>query len=135
MVGQDWSDPGAVVREAKRIGFTATVTYPTNPREGHHINFRKEPRLVPQYKPLRLGSTGRRVKGLTRRLTFIKDRHGHHYLKHAYNTYTKEVESAVRRFQIDHHQRADGVYGLQTARQLNASVRWRKRKNREEKKR
>lgn len=132
-VGQDWSDPGAVVREAKRLGFTATVTYPTNPREGHHINFRKEPRLAPAFKPLHVGATGRRVKGVTRRLAFIKDPHGHHYLQHAYNTYTPEVDRAVRKFQRDHHQRADGIYGRQTARQLDASVRYRKKKNKENK--
>ena len=37
-VGMDWTDAPAVVQAAKAEGYMAVVTYPSNPREGHHIN-------------------------------------------------------------------------------------------------
>ena len=124
-VGMDWSNAAAVVREAKAEGFTATVTYPTNPRELHHVNFRKEPRVRLPLRPLKAGSQGDRVEKLTRRLMIAKDPHtGEPYLDQPARTFTPRIEAAVKNFQRDHHQKPDGVVGTQTQRQLMASVRF-----------
>lgn len=115
------------IRAAAKHGWTSTITYPSSPVEYHHVNFRKEPRFT-ILKPLRRGSKGARVVTLTRRLAFIKDPQGHHYLDHKYYTFTSAVERAVRRYQNDHHQHVDGIAGVQTMRQLDASTRyWKKR--------
>ena len=71
-VGMDWSDAAAVIRAARAEGFTASITYPGNPREGHHVNFRKEPRLP--FRSLRRGATGSAVVDLTRRLSYVHSR-------------------------------------------------------------
>ena len=125
-VGMDWSDAAAVIRAARAEGFTASITYPGNPREGHHVNFRKEPRLP--FRSLRRGATGSAVVDLTRRLSYVHSRDdGRPYLDGKRRTFDAETEAALKRFQAEHHQVADGVYGPSTHRQLQASVRWRKR--------
>lgn len=118
--GLDVSNATAVVREAANEGYTCTVTYPSNPREGHHVNFRKQPAL--RLPPLKLGSKGPRVARATRWLKTLG------YLPKAHWHYDQEVKAAVRRFQQQHHQKADGVWGLQTARAVQASVRAHRRK-------
>lgn len=132
-VGIDISNPGGVCAAAAKRGFTATVTYPNNSREKHHINFRKEPKLAKVAPVLKKGSKGPLVAALTRRLAFVKspdDRKP--YLAHAQRTFDDKVEAAVRRYQAEHEQKADGIVGPQTARQLGASVRWWKLKKREQ---
>jgi hypothetical protein len=125
-VGMDWSDAAAVVRAARAEGYTASITYPGNPREGHHVNFRKEPRRP--FQSLKRGATGSAVVDLTRRLSFVRSREDHRpYLDGKRRTFDAETEAALKRFQSEHHQVADGVYGPSTHRQLQASVRWRKR--------
>lgn len=130
-VGQDWSDAPAVVEAAGAEGFTATVTYPTNPREGHHINFRRKP-IIPR-PALRRGDRGVRVRRLIRALGYVHSPHEPHepYLadpKAMRKRFGPTVEDAVKRFQADHHQAADGVVGVATRRQLAAAVRHRKRR-------
>lgn len=124
-VGMDWSNARGVVQAAKSLGFLATVTYPGNPREGHHVNFRKEPRVALPFKALRLGSKGSRVEKLTRRLMVARDPDTHKpYLNEPAATFTKRVETAVCRFQADHHHKVDGVVGKQTWGQIEVSHRF-----------
>ena len=128
-VGMDWSDPGGVIRAAAQLGWRAVVTYPNNPREGQHINFRREPilKVIPM---LRRGDRGWRVVRMTRQLAFVASREtGERYLDRGQNVFDEKVEEALKRFQRDHHQMVDGVYGPQSAAQLASSVReWRRRR-------
>lgn len=127
-VGQDWGTRAGAeetVREYARLGFTAAVTYPGNPREGHHINLRKMPRIIKPFPILKRGSRGARVKEVTRRLAVARtpgDKTP--YLPGPQSIFDAKVWEALRRFQKDHGQKADGIYGRQTARQLAASYRY-----------
>lgn len=120
------------IREAAREGFTATITYPHSPVEYHHVNFRKQPVIPRPWRPLKRGSSGPRVRYITRILSQVHSPStGKPYLPYTYKRYTPAVEKAVRQFQVDHHQKPDGIYGIQTARQLAATWRWwRKHKKR-----
>lgn len=125
-VGQDWDDTPAVIRAYRKHGWIATLTYPNNPGERQHVNLRKEPKI--KRKSLKVGSKGRRVVALTRRLAYVKSPRDHApYLTHKYQTFTHEVEHAVKVFQREHHLKADGIAGPATLRQLAASTRWWKR--------
>jgi hypothetical protein len=127
-VGMDWSDARAVVAAAGAEGFIATITYPNNPREGHHVNFRKKPRLRFRFRILREGASGRAVVDLTRRLSFVRSvTDGKPYLDGKRARFDAETRDALVRFQTEHHQKPDGEYGPNTHRQLQASVRRRKR--------
>ncbi|MDQ3936625.1 MAG: peptidoglycan-binding protein [Actinomycetota bacterium] len=133
-VGMDWSNAQGVVREAAGLGFTASVTYPGNPREGHHVNFRREPRVIKPFKVVKRGAKGPRVRQITRRLAIARDPHDKKpYLGNPKREFDAEVEEALKRFQRDHHQAADGIYGRQTARQLAHSARYWKQRLRERK--
>jgi murein L,D-transpeptidase YcbB/YkuD len=55
---------------------------------------------------------------------------GRPYLAGRRRTFDADTERALKRFQADHHQAADGVYGSSSHRQLQATVRWRKRHGR-----
>jgi hypothetical protein len=130
-VGMDWTNPAAVVQAAKAEGYQAVITYPSNPREGHHVNFRREPPVRVAARPLRRGSTGLRVVDLTRRLSYVHSPvDGKPYLGGKRRAFDAETEQALERFQAEHHQDADGVYGPRSHQQLLASVRWRKRHRR-----
>lgn len=125
-VGMDWSHPGAVISAARTEGFLAKVTYPSNPREGHHINFSKEPRLKLR-RALKRGSKGRAVVALTRRLSFVHSREdGKPYLDGKRGVFDVETEAALRKFQREHQLEVDGVLGPHSQSQLMASVRWHK---------
>lgn len=120
-VGMDWGpDSQQVIKAAAQVGFTATRTYPTSSREYHHLNFRKEPKLR-TFKALKHGSRGRRVRKLVTRLRYLDYWDGD-----VGGFYGDRVEAAVRKFQREHGQRADGIYGIQTHHQLMASYRWHK---------
>lgn len=127
--GMDWSNARGVVEAAKRLGFTATVTYPHNPREQHHVNFRREPIIV-VIPTLKRGGKGRRVARLRRDLYFIHSVHdGERYFStHEGSTFTRELEAAVKRLQREHHQKADGIVGVQTRRQIATLVRQEKKR-------
>ena len=120
-VGMDWQNSTGVVEAAKRLGFTATRTYPNNMREQHHLNFRREPRVA--LPALKRGSKGVRVTRMTRMLASIHDAAGTPYLDKPQAVFDEKVEKAVRRFQQEWDQKVDGVVGSQTARQLAVAAR------------
>lgn len=135
-IGLDWAHPGgaaAVCEAAARRGYAMTVTYPSNPRERHHANLRKPPRIP--FSALKLGARGARVEKLTRRLMIARRPVAGHrpYLSEPSRTYTPRVRDAVRLLQRDHGQKPDGAYGAQTHAQLMTSVRFQIRKLKKEK--
>ena len=120
-VGMDWSPPQPVVREAAKRGWVVTVTYPTNSREAHHLNFRKLPELEIELKK---GNEGKKVVELSEKLSRLRSPMTlEPYLEKAHWRYDKYVVAAVRRFQADYHQKRDGRYGSQTATQLAVALR------------
>lgn len=127
-VGMDWSNAAGVVRAAREMGWVAVITYPNNPREQHHVNLRREPRLGLlrwRQRPLRRGDTGPRLRWLVRALQAVENGRGKPYLsKNEFRTYDADVEAAVKRFQKDHHLKADGTVGYRTRIQLGASYRF-----------
>lgn len=127
-VGLDNTNTAALIREASELGFLATLTYPSSPSEGHHVNFRREP-VIHVFKVLEKGDKGARVRHLTGRLSRLKLVHEKSgtYLNSPSREYTENVERAVRRFQEDHHLEADGKYGPHTAAQLRVSIRRQRR--------
>lgn len=123
-VGMDWNPPGPVVREATKRGWIVTVTYQDNPREAHHLNFRKAPEFDIELKK---GDTGKRVQEFTRKLTSLRSpKTAEPYLEQDHFRYDRFVVAAVKRFQTDHHQKPDGKYGSQTATQLEVALRQQK---------
>lgn len=119
-VGIDSRDPRKLMEAARKRGWTVTLTYPNNPREAHHCNFRKEPKLK-LFRALRKGSRGPRVATMTARLAYLG------YLdgvspRRGTGGFGPRVEAAVKRFQKRHQQKVDGIYGIHTHRQLLASV-------------
>jgi murein L,D-transpeptidase YcbB/YkuD len=121
-VGMDWQNSDAVVRAAAALGYTATRTYPSNPLESHHLNFRKEP-PVKVLPPLKRGSKGVRVARMTKTLSIVKDKDGAAYLARGQGIFDEKVEEALKRFQREWDQNPDGIYGPQTARQLAVALR------------
>ena len=134
-VGMDWDIPHvqAVIRAARAEGFTASVTYPNSSRERQHVNFRREPRLRPVFRALKRGVISPRVASVRSSLELVRDPESRRpYLSRANAPrnrafFDEGLYHALREFQRDHGQHDDGVYGVQTARQLAASVRFRKR--------
>lgn len=124
-VGLDTSNAALLCERARKRGWTCTLTYPGNPREGHHTNFRKEPKIF-VFKVLKRGARGPRVAAFTRSLVYLgylrkegTDGTGH---------FGAKVEAALKEFQADWpNLHPDGDYGIHTARQLKATVRARKR--------
>lgn len=134
-VGIDTNKPQEFIREAKKLGFTAALTYPGNPREGHHVNFRKEPLFRP-FKTLRRGMKSVRVRGIRKNLAYVRDPDTDRpYLSSPRRArgsqfyFDEALEDALTSYQYDRKQKTDGVYGISTARALNASVRYRKNKD------
>lgn len=130
-VGMDWSNAPAVNGAARGRGWIATLTYPTNPLERHHVNFRREP-LLARTRVLKLGSRGPDVLLLKRRLRrLLSPFDGSRYLaegpKRAGARFGKGVEAGLRRFQKEHHLKDDGVYGEHTHVQLLVALRRQKR--------
>lgn len=106
----------ALLASARARGWTATVTYPGNPSEGHHINFRKAPKLP--LRPLKKGSKGIRVKKLTKRLKYLGV-----FQHRPRRKFDGSVEKAVREFQKKNHLKPDGVVGPNTQRQIMVNFR------------
>ena len=127
--GLDLSDSRGFVRAANERGFMAAITYPGDPREGHHVNLRKTPsrralRWVRRatFPVLRKGSRGPRVGAMTKRLVYLGWLDGD-----PTGRFDERVEDALASFQRHYDQKPDGVYGRQTDHQLKVAVRGRKR--------
>jgi peptidoglycan hydrolase-like protein with peptidoglycan-binding domain len=126
-VGMDWSNSEAVLAAARGRGWIATLTYPSNPLEGHHVNFRHEPKL-PRTRVLKVGSRGADVALMQRRLhRLCSPFDGGRYLKGkpkgVGNVFGEETAEALKRFQTEHKLTADGIYGEQSHAQLLVSLR------------
>lgn len=121
MCGIDSSWSAGVTEAAGKRGWTVTLTYPGSPREAQHVNFRKKPRLK-VLPALKRGSRGPRVAAMVRSLKYLGfyrgDITGH---------FGSRVDHALKDFQRHYHQKADGIYGTQSARQLAAANRAKKR--------
>lgn len=127
-VGMDWSDPQGIVKAASKRRWIVTVTYPTNAREAHHLNFRKAPELT---ITLKRGNKGKRVVELTEMLARLRSpKTGEPYLEQPQTVYDKPVVAAVKRFQEDYHQKVDGKVASQTATQLAVALREQKQRER-----
>lgn len=106
----------AFIRAAAKHGYIVTITYPGSRSEYHHVNFRKQPKIV--LPPLLFGSRGMRVFVLKQRLRKLGYLTGPKQ-----NGFTHVVSNAVVQFQKDHQQKADGIVGPQTAAQIVVAVR------------
>jgi hypothetical protein len=117
---------GAFCAAARREGFTVTATYPGTPSEAQHVNFRKVPTInLWKIKPLKRGDGGRRASEVIDHLRHLIDRDDdQRYLALDAETggkITAGVQRAIRDFQRDHHQTADGNVGIHTIRALRAA--------------
>lgn len=121
-VGQDWSNGAAAAEAAREEGYVVTLTYPNSRGEAQHVNCRKKPRLP--FRALKHGSHGPRVRVLMSRLRFLGYLPKRHKLA---GRFGDALDVALRRFQRDHHLKADGVYGIHTHHQVVASVAWHKK--------
>jgi peptidoglycan hydrolase-like protein with peptidoglycan-binding domain len=121
-VGMDWTNPPAVIKAASKRGWIVTTTYPNSAHEAQHLNFRKEPE---QDDPtLRVTNEGPNVKRMAGILAAIKSPVNQQpYLPEAFPHFGPKVEAAVKRFQEEHHQKADGICGPQTWAQLHVAQR------------
>lgn len=121
-VGMDWDNPPAVIKAAAKLGWIVTTTYPGNAREVQHLNFRKEPET--EFPIVHEGDTGPEVQKMTSVLATVKSPVDHHpYLPEAFPHYGPKVVAALKKFQLEHHQKPDGKMGPQTATQLAVAKR------------
>jgi peptidoglycan hydrolase-like protein with peptidoglycan-binding domain len=119
--------------EARREGFTVTLTYPGSAQEAQHVNFRKQPKIsIWDIRPLREGMRGPRVSLVVRLLWQIRDPQTKRpYLDphiRPHGNFTPQVRDAIKAFQRDHHQDDDGVVGIHTIRALRGALRLQKKK-------
>lgn len=118
----------AFCAEARKEGYTVTVTYPGSVGEAQHVNFRKAP-VVNWWaiRPVKLHSKGKRAHEVVKLLRFVASPKDHErYLKpHGKASWKIEPHhvEAIKRFQRDHHQTPDGIVGVHTIRALRASKR------------
>ncbi len=118
----------AFCAEARREGFTVTLTYPGVEKESQHVNFRKQPKIsLWAVRPLRPGASGPRVRLVVRLLWKAVDpQTGRPYLDphvHPNGKLTPEVAAAIKAFQHDHHQKEDSEVGIHTIRALRGAAR------------
>jgi hypothetical protein len=118
----------AFCAEARREGFTVTLTYPGVEKESQHVNFRKQPKIsLWAVRPLRAGASGPRVRLVVQLLWKTVDpQTGQPYLDpnvHPNGRFTPEVAAAIKAFQRDHHQKEDAEVGIHTLRALRGAGR------------
>jgi hypothetical protein len=82
--------------------------------EWWHVNYVGGYEPKPTFKVLRLGSRGKRVVKLTRRLSFTRRSNAERYLRRWYWRFKRPVRRAVVRFQRDHGLKVDGIVGPRT---------------------
>jgi hypothetical protein len=133
----------AFIAEGREQGFTITLTYPGNPRETQHVNFRKAPKvnwwkLRPVKRGMRAprGSRARYVIWLLRKIREYQKGVPFDmrkpYLDNKHAPYTKigaYVEDAIKDFQRKHGQRPDGVVGIHAIRSMQAAYRRQKKEH------
>src|SRR6266545_3240096 len=100
----------AFCKEARREGFTVTLTYPGVAKEAQHVNFRKQPKInLWKIRPLREGMQGPRGSLVVRLLWALVDpQTGKPYLdRHVrpHGKITPQVVAAINAFQHDHNLR------------------------------
>lgn len=117
----------AFCAQARKEGWTVTLTYPGSVAESQHVNFRKKPKIsLWAFRPLRRGAKGPRASEVIRRLRRINDPQTRKpYLDNRATggKLTPHVIVAVKGFQTDHNQKGDGVIGLHTIRAIRAADR------------
>jgi Putative peptidoglycan binding domain len=118
----------AFCHEARREGFTVTLTYPSSVKEAQHVNFRKKPKInLWRVRPLREGMSGPRVRLVIRLLRGVRDPQTNQpYLDphiHPNGRFTAQVAAAIKAFQHDHHQPVNAVVDIHTIRALRAARR------------
>lgn len=117
----------AFCEEARKQGWSVTLTYPGSPAESQHVNLRKRPKIsLWRVRPLRAGASGPRASEVILRLRRVMDPQTRHpYLdgSRTNGKLTSRVEVAIKAFQRDHGQKGDGVVGSQTIRALRAADR------------
>lgn len=119
------------IAEAAREHNMVTRTYPHSVGEAQHCNFRRAPVLpnIWKIRPLHHGSKGARVRFVTRMLAKIPfGTKGRAYLGEPSNTMTDRIVLAVKDFQREHHQKQDGIIGVQTRAQIVAAYRYHKKR-------
>jgi hypothetical protein len=128
MCGLDVDDAhvAAFCAAARTHDWVVTVTYPGDPREGHHVNFRQEAEMGPTFEPLEKGDSGDRVEKASEILAYVHvpgSDFDHTYMHEKKSTFDGGMESAVKDFQRDHKLDDDGVIGKHTMQQLHVSER------------
>lgn len=128
----------AFIRAASKRGWSAHVTYPGSAVEAHHVNLTRAPHISMalwfKWRPVRHGQKAKtgRPRWVVKRLRFLASPKDHErYLKpHGKppGRIDDHVVAAIKRFQRDHHQKADGIVGMHTYRQMRASYRSQKAK-------
>ncbi len=118
----------AFCAEARREGFSVTLTYPGVAKEAQHVNFRKQPKIsLWAVRPMREGMRGPRGSLIVRLLWELVDpQTGRPYLDpdiHPHGRITRQVAAAIKAFQHDHHQREDSAVGIHTIRSMRAARR------------
>lgn len=119
------------IKACNRHRWHAHITYPNTPSEHHHVNLTRRPRFGPavwwRVRPVQLHSRGPRARSVIRLLRGTMSPVTHErYLKPQGTpgrVITPHHVEAIKHFQRDHHQKADGVVGLQTYRALRAAHR------------
>lgn len=121
----------AFIRSCNKHGWHAHITYPNSVLEHHHVNLTRPPKyslaVMWRARPVKRGSGGPRARWVVRTLRYIKDPQTHKPYLAPRGTPSKRIwaqqENAIKRFQRDHHQKGDGIVGLQTYRQMAAARR------------
>jgi len=89
------------------------------PGEWWHVNYVGGVDF-PTFELMKMGSHGKRVVRITKRLAFIHEPGGGAYLDRFYENFKEPVEDAVENFQKDQKLGVDGVIGPKTAARINA---------------
>jgi GH25 family lysozyme M1 (1,4-beta-N-acetylmuramidase) len=134
LVGQDWGpNSSRVIAAYRAMGIPAVHPY-SSALELQHVGYPKVPKRMP--KPLERGQLSPRVIILKRRLAFVRrpDHHTTYWGADRKVFFSKALEDAVKRYQADHHLKADGVVGEHTWAQLDASTRYWKAEQKKAKK-
>jgi lysozyme len=118
----------AFCAEARRAGWIVTATYPGSLAESQHVNFRKRPPIsLWEVRPVRKGFGGPRAREVIKALSdgeVLDPGTRQPYLKpHKSGAVDGAVVRAIQAFQVDHHQKPDGIVGVHTITALRTARR------------